>query len=66
MPNDYIPRPDARFHARQNNFGRYFNGHLADSGLAGGVACCINGLVIAKSAMIRNIRVVQGFAKPVL
>ena len=32
MANDYIPRPDARFHARQNNFVTYVNGHLADLG----------------------------------
>jgi hypothetical protein len=37
MANDYIPRQDARFHARRNNFVTYVNGHLADWGLAGGV-----------------------------
>ncbi len=36
MANDYIPRPDARFHAWQNNFVTYANGHPADSGLAPG------------------------------
>ncbi|GAF82962.1 unnamed protein product [marine sediment metagenome] len=34
MANDYIPRPDAQFHAWRNNVGTYLNGHLADSGLA--------------------------------
>ena len=34
MANDYIPRPDARFHAWQNNFVTYVNGHLAELGLA--------------------------------
>ncbi len=33
MANDDIPRPDARFHARQNNFGTNVDGHLADLGL---------------------------------
>ena len=33
MPNDYIPRPDARFPAWRNNFATYVNGHLADLGL---------------------------------
>ncbi|MEE9213040.1 MAG: hypothetical protein V3U29_10340 [Phycisphaeraceae bacterium] len=28
------PRPDARFHAWQNNFVTYVNGHLPDWGLA--------------------------------
>ena len=37
MANDSIPRPDGRFHARQNNFVTYVNGHLADVGLAPGV-----------------------------
>ena len=37
MANDYIPRPDAQFHARRNNFVTYVNGHLADLGLAPGV-----------------------------
>ena len=36
MANDYIPRPDARFHAWQNNLVTYVNGHLADLGLAAG------------------------------
>jgi hypothetical protein len=36
MANDYIPRPDARFHAWRNNFVTYVNGHLSDSGLAAG------------------------------
>ena|GEM_PF-6290308 len=36
MANDYIPRPDARFHAWQNNFVTYVNGHLADLALAAG------------------------------
>ena len=36
MANDYIPRPHARFHAWQNNFVTYVNGHLADLGLAAG------------------------------
>ena len=31
-----IPRPDARSHARQNNFVTNVNGHLADVGLAAG------------------------------
>ena len=31
MTNDYMPRPDARFHARQNNVVSYLNGHPADS-----------------------------------
>ena len=34
MANDYIPRPDARFHAWQNDFVTCVNGPLADSGLA--------------------------------
>ncbi len=34
MANDYIPRPDARFHARQNNFVTYVNANLADLGPA--------------------------------
>jgi len=33
MANDYMPRPDARFHAWQNNFVTYVNDHLADLGL---------------------------------
>ncbi|MCK4340422.1 MAG: hypothetical protein KAY37_01700, partial [Phycisphaerae bacterium] len=33
MANDYIPRPDAQFHAWQNNFIVYVNNHLADLGL---------------------------------
>jgi len=37
MANDYIPRPDAQFHAWRNNFVTYVNGHLADLGLAVGV-----------------------------
>ena len=37
MANDYIPRPDAQFHAWRNNFATYVNGHLADWGLAAGV-----------------------------
>ena len=36
MANDYIPRPDARFHAWRNNFVTAVNGHLADLGLAPG------------------------------
>ena len=36
MANDYITRPDARFHARRNNFVVCVNGHLADSELAAG------------------------------
>jgi len=36
MANDYIPRPAAGFHAGQNNFVTYVNGHLADLGLAAG------------------------------
>ena len=36
MAKDYIPRPDARFHAWQNNFVTYVNGHLADLGFAAG------------------------------
>ena len=34
MVNDYIPPPDARSHAWQNNFVTYVNGHLVDLGLA--------------------------------
>ena len=34
MANDSIPRPDARFHARRNNFATNVNGHPADLGLA--------------------------------
>ena len=34
MANAYIPRPDARFHARRNNFVTYVNGHPADLGPA--------------------------------
>lgn len=33
MANGYIPRPDVRFHAWQNNFVTYANGHPADLGL---------------------------------
>ena len=33
MANDCIPRLDARFHAWQNNFVTYVNGHPADLGL---------------------------------
>lgn len=36
MANDYITRPDAQFHAGQNNFVTYVNDHLADLGLATG------------------------------
>ena len=36
MTNDTIPRPAARFQARQNDFVTYVNGHPADSGLAAG------------------------------
>jgi len=36
VANDYIPRPDARFHARRNNFATYVNGHPGDLGLAAG------------------------------
>lgn len=36
MANDFIPRSDPPFHARQNNFVRYVNGHAADLGLAAG------------------------------
>ena len=36
MANDYIPRPNARFHAWQNNVVTYVNGHLADLRLAAG------------------------------
>ena len=36
MANDYIPRPDARFHAWQNNLVTYVNAHLAEMGLAAG------------------------------
>jgi len=36
MANDYIPRPDAQFHAWRNSFVTYINGHLADLGLAAG------------------------------
>ena len=35
MANDYIPRPDAQFHARRNNFVTYVNGHRTDLGLVG-------------------------------
>ncbi len=42
MANDYIPRPDARFHAWQNNFITYVNRHLADSWLAGDDVVHIN------------------------
>ena len=34
MANDYIPRPDARFHAWQDNLLVCVNGHLADWGPA--------------------------------
>jgi len=37
MANDYIPRPDARFHAWQSSFVTYVNGHLAGLGLAADV-----------------------------
>ena len=37
MANDSIPRPDAQFHTRRNNFVTYVNGHLAKLGLAVGV-----------------------------
>lgn len=37
MANNYIPRPDTRFHAWQNNLATYVKGHLADLGLAAGV-----------------------------
>ena len=30
MPDDYIPRPNAQFHAWQNNFVTYVNDHLGD------------------------------------
>lgn len=33
MANGYIPRPDVRLHAWQNNFVTYANGHPADLGL---------------------------------
>ncbi len=36
MANDSIPCPDAQFHAWQNNFVTYVNGHPADLGLATG------------------------------
>ncbi len=36
MANDDIPGPNAQFHAWQNNFVTYVNGHLADWGLAVG------------------------------
>jgi hypothetical protein len=36
MVKDYIPRPDARFDAWQNNFVTYVDGHLGDAELAGG------------------------------
>ncbi len=38
MPNDYIPRPDARFHGWQNDFVTYFNRHPTDLRLALGDA----------------------------
>ena len=37
MANDYVPRPDAQFHAWRNNFVTDVNGHLADLALAAGV-----------------------------
>ena len=36
MANDYIPHPDARLHAWQNNFVAHVHGPLADSTLAAG------------------------------
>ena len=42
MANGYIPRPDARFHAWQNSFVTYINGHPADLGLAAGNVVYLN------------------------
>ena len=37
MANDYIPRPEARFHAWRNNFVTYVKGQTAELGRAVGV-----------------------------
>lgn len=37
MANEYIPCPDARFRAWQNNFVTYVNGHVADLRSVAGV-----------------------------
>ena len=42
MASDYIARPDAQFHAWQNNFVTCVNGHLADFGLAAGDVVGLN------------------------
>lgn len=42
MANDYIPGPDGDFHAWQNNFVTYVNGHLADLGLIAGDVADVN------------------------
>lgn len=37
MCNDHIPRSDAQFYARQNNFVTYVNGRLPDLGPVAGM-----------------------------
>lgn len=37
MVNDSIPRPDAGFQARRNNFVAHVNGHVAELGFPAGV-----------------------------
>jgi hypothetical protein len=54
MANDYIPRPDARFHAWQNNFVTYVNGHLPDLGLAPGAMGAENWVRVAWASRPRS------------
>jgi hypothetical protein len=42
MAGDYIPAGDAQFHAWQNNFVVYVNGHLAELGLVAGDVVDLN------------------------
>lgn len=42
MANDCTPHPAAQFHARQNNFVTYVDGHPADLGLAAGDVVDLN------------------------
>ncbi len=42
MGNDYIPRPNAQFHVRRNNFANYVNAPPADLALAAGDVVDLN------------------------
>ena len=62
MANDSIPRPDAQFHAWQNNFVTYVNGHLVDSGLAPGVMGAEIWGRVAWASRARRLRPLRRYA----